>query len=92
MKRLWEARHPMTLCTPFWLRIGPMFVMAETFSGLASIPHSDTINPRSMPRGTPQMHFSRFSLILLALRHHNVSPWSATRPLAFLDLTTMLST
>jgi len=69
-----------------------MFAMAETFSGLASIPHSDTINPRSMPRGIPKMYFSGLSLIPFALRHWNVSSRSATRPLAFLDLTIMSST
>jgi len=67
MKRLGEARHPITLCTPFMLWIGLMFVMAETFSGLALIPHSDTMNPRSMPRGTPKTHFSGLSLIPFAL-------------------------
>jgi len=92
MKQLRDARHPMTLYTPFRLRIGPMFAMAETFSGLASIPHSETMNPRSMPRETPKTYFSGFSLIPLALRHRNVSSKSATRPLAFLELTTMSST
>jgi len=92
MKRLREARHPMTLCTPFRLRTGPMFAMAETFSRLASIPHSDIINPRSMPQGTPKTHFLGLSLIHFALRHRNVSSRSATRPLALLDLTIMSST
>jgi hypothetical protein len=36
--------------------IGSMFVIAETFSGLASIPCSDTMNPRSMHRGTDTLH------------------------------------
>ena len=31
-----------------------MLVTAETFSGLASMPRSETMNPRSMPRGTPE--------------------------------------
>jgi hypothetical protein len=54
MKRLRAARHPMTLCTPFKSLIGPMLVMAAIFSGLASMPRSETMNPRSMPRGTPK--------------------------------------
>src|SRR6185437_12506807 len=29
MNRLRDARHPMTLCTPFRSRIGPIRVMAE---------------------------------------------------------------
>ena len=72
------------------MRIGPIFMMAEAFSGLASIPHSDTMNPRSMPRGTSKTYFSGFSLIPLALRHQKVLSRSATRPLAFIDLTMML--
>jgi hypothetical protein len=51
MKRLRAARHPMTLCTPFKSLMGPMLVMAAIFSGLALIPLSETMNPRSMPRG-----------------------------------------
>jgi hypothetical protein len=31
--------------------MGPMLVMAAIFSGLASMPRSETMNPRSMPRG-----------------------------------------
>jgi len=85
MSRLRDARHPMTLCTPLRLRIGLIFVMAETFSRLALIPHSETMNLRSKPQGTPKTHFSGFSLIPLALRHRKVSSRSTTRPLAFLD-------
>ena len=44
----------MTLCTPLRSLIGPMLVMAETFSRLASMPRSETMNPKSMPRGTPK--------------------------------------
>ena len=62
MKRLSAARHPMTLCTPFKSLMGPMLVMAAIFSGLASIPRSETMNPKSMPRGTPKTHFSGLSL------------------------------
>jgi hypothetical protein len=29
MKRLRDARHPMTLCTPFRPQIGPMLVMTR---------------------------------------------------------------
>jgi hypothetical protein len=61
MKRLRAARHPMTLYTPFKSLIGPMLVMAAIFSELASMPRSETMNPRSMPRGTPKTHFSGLS-------------------------------
>src|SRR5688572_23507425 len=57
MKRLRATRHPMTLCTPFKSLMGPMLVMAAIFSGLASMPRSEMMNPRSMPRRTPKTHF-----------------------------------
>ena len=82
----------MTLCTPLRSRIGPMLVTAETFSGLASIPRSETMNPKSMPRGTPKTHFSGLSLMPFSLRHVKAVSKSPTRSPAFLDLTTMSST
>ena len=51
----------MTLCTPFRSRIGPIRVMAKTLSGLDSMPRWETMKPKSMPRGTPNMHFSALS-------------------------------
>ena len=38
MKRLSAARQLVTFCTPLTSRIGPILLMAETFSGLASMP------------------------------------------------------
>jgi hypothetical protein len=92
MKRLRAARHPMTLCTPFKSSIGPMLVMTSIFSGLASMPRSETMNRRSMPRGTPKTHFSGLSFTPFALRHLNVVSRSERRSGAFLVLTTMSST
>jgi hypothetical protein len=88
MKRLRAARHPMTLCTPFKSFMGPMLVMAAIFSGLASMPHSETMKPRSMPRGTPKTHFLGLSFTPFALRHLNVISRSERRSEAFLVLTT----
>jgi hypothetical protein len=68
MKRLRDARHPMSFCNPFRFQIGAMLVMAEIFSGLASMPHSETMNPKSMPQGTPKTHFLGFSLMFFSLR------------------------
>ena len=51
MKRLRAARHSVTLCTPFKSLMGPMLVMATIFSGLASMPRSETMNPRSIASG-----------------------------------------
>jgi hypothetical protein len=92
MKRLRAARHPMTLCTPFKSLIGPMLVMAAIFSGLASMLRSETMNPRSMPRGTLKTHFPGLSFTPFALRHLNVVLRSERRSEAFLVLTTVSST
>jgi hypothetical protein len=92
MKQLRAARHPITLCTPFKSLMGPMLVMAAIFSGLASMPHSETMNPRSMPWGTPKTHFSGLSFMPFARRHLNVTSRSERRSKAFLVLTTMSST
>jgi hypothetical protein len=73
MKRLRAARHPMTLCTPFKPLMGPMLVMAAIFFGLASMPCSEMMNPRSMPRGTLKAHFSRLSFTPFARRHPKVT-------------------
>jgi hypothetical protein len=81
----------MTLCTPFKSFISPMLVMAAIFSGLASMPRSETMNPRSMPRGTPKTHFSGLSFTPLALRNLNVVSRSERRLEAFFVLTTMSS-
>ena len=81
----------MTLYTPLRSQIGPMLVTAETFSGLASMPRSKTMNPKSMPRGTPKTHFLGLSLMPFSLRHLKAVSKSLTRSLAYLDLTTMSS-
>jgi hypothetical protein len=46
-----------------------MLMMAAIFSGLASMPCSETMNPRSMPRGTLKTHFSGLSFTPFARRH-----------------------
>jgi hypothetical protein len=62
-KRLREVKLHMTCWTPLRSRMGPIFVMAETFSGLALIPHSDTKKPSGMPLGMLKTHFSGYNLI-----------------------------
>jgi hypothetical protein len=71
---------------------GPMLVTAAIFSGLASMPRSETMNPKSMPQGSPKTHFSGLSFTPFALRHRNVTSKSERRSEAFLVLTTMSST
>ena len=92
MNRLRDARHPMTLCTPFRSRIDPIRVIAKTLSGLGSMPRWETMKPKSMPRGTPNTHFLGLSFTPLARRQSNVILRSATRSSAFLDFTMMSST
>jgi hypothetical protein len=92
MKRLRAARQPVTFCTPFRSQMGPILVITEIFSRLASMPRSETMNPKSMPQGMPKTHFSRLSLIFFSYRHLNAISRSSTRLLTFLDLTTMSST
>ena len=57
MKQLSAARQPVTFCTPLTSQIGPILVMAKTFSGFAPMLHWVTMYPRSMPCGTPKTHF-----------------------------------
>jgi hypothetical protein len=71
---------------------GPMLVTAAIFSELASMPRSETMNPKSMPRGTPKTHFPGLSFTPFALRHQNVTSRSERRSEAFLVSTTMSST
>jgi hypothetical protein len=63
----------MTLYTPFKSLMGPMLVMAAIFSGLASMPRSETMNPKSMPWGDSEdtlleIEFHAFRLQTLECR------------------------
>src|SRR3954470_14989601 len=65
--------------------------MALILSGLASIPRWDTKNPRSLPEGTPNTHFSGLSLRLILRKFAKVSSKSWTRVALSLLLTTISS-
>jgi hypothetical protein len=67
------SQAPMTRWTPLRSHIGPIFVMAKTFSRLASIPCSKTRKPSSTPLIMLKTHFSGLNLILLAFSLSNVS-------------------
>ena len=67
----------MTLCTPFKSLIGPMLVMVAIFSGLASMPRSETMNPQEHASGDSEdtllgIEFYAFCLQTLECRF-NVS-------------------
>jgi hypothetical protein len=60
------AMHPVSFCT-YLMHVGAfMLVMAEIFSGLASMSWWLMIKPSSLPDGTPKTHlfglsFQRYS-------------------------------
>jgi hypothetical protein len=64
MNLLKAAIHPVNFCTSWRLSGGAILVMADTFSGLGSIPHRETIYPSNFPEGTPNVHFSGVQLHL----------------------------
>jgi hypothetical protein len=71
-----EAMHLVNFCTSWRLLGGFILVIADTFSGLESIPRQETIYPSNFPEGTPKVHFSVFSFILYFLRLLKVFAWS----------------
>ena len=91
MNRLKAAKQPVsfwTSCTRtgrFIQRIAP------TFSGFASIPHSETRKLSDLPPRTPNVHFDGLSLISYLLRLAKVSARSVSRSEPLRDLTTMAS-
>jgi hypothetical protein len=50
------AMHPVNFCTSLMSVGAFMLVMAEIFSGLASMPRWLMIKPSSFPEGTPKTH------------------------------------
>ena len=66
-------------------------MMAEIFSGLASMPCSEMIKPSSIPLGTTKTHFSRLNLMSFAQSFVKVYSRSAMTWLAHLEMTTMSS-
>ena len=57
IKRFREARHPVNFCTSRNLVGISILSMALIFTGLHSMPRSETKKPRSWPAGTPNTHF-----------------------------------
>jgi hypothetical protein len=51
------AIHPVNFCTSWRLLGGFILVIANTFSGLGSIPRWETIYLSSFHEGTPNAHF-----------------------------------
>jgi hypothetical protein len=75
----------------FTLRMGPILGMAVIFSGLASMPLSDTMYPSSFPFGTLKVQFLGLNLMLNLWRLANVASSVVIRSPARGAFTTMLS-
>jgi hypothetical protein len=58
------AMHPVNFYMSWRLSRGFILVIANTFSGLGSIPRWETIYPSNFPEGTLNVYFSGFSFIL----------------------------
>jgi hypothetical protein len=69
-----------------------MLVMAEIFSGLASMPRWLMMKPSSLPDGTPKMHLFGLSFQRYSRKDAKVSSRSAMSVSEFLVLTTTSST
>jgi hypothetical protein len=69
-----------------------MLVMAEIFSGLASLPRWLMMKPSSFPDGTPKIHLFGLSFQWYSRKHAKVSSRSAMSVSEILVLTTTSST
>jgi hypothetical protein len=87
-----DALHSVNFWTSWRLSDGFIFVMADTFSGLGLILRWETIYPSSFPKGTPNIHLSRFNFILNFLGLLKVSARSEMSPTSSRVLMTTSST
>jgi hypothetical protein len=74
------AMHPINFCTSWRLSSGFILVIANTFSGLGSIPQWETIYLSNFSEGTLNVHFSGFSFIMNFLRLSKISTRSEMSP------------
>jgi hypothetical protein len=80
MNLLKATIHPVNFWTSWRLSGGLILVIADTFSGLGSIPHQETIYPSSFNEGTLNVHFLGFGFILNFLRLLKVSARTEMSP------------
>jgi hypothetical protein len=73
IKLLKAAMHLINFCMSWRVPTGFFLVIADTFSGLGSIPRRETIYLSNFPEGTLNVHFSGLSFILNFLRLLKVS-------------------
>jgi hypothetical protein len=87
-----NAMHPISFCTSL-MHVGAfILVMAEIFSGLASMPRWLMMKPSSLPDGTTKTHLLGLSFKRYSRKDAKVSSRSAMSMSEFLVLTTMSST
>ena len=79
INRLRAAMQPVSFCTSLMLAGACMFVMADIFSGLASMPRWLMMNPSSLPEGTPKTHLVWLSFHRKARKLEKVSSKSVIR-------------
>jgi hypothetical protein len=92
MNLLRAAIQPVSFCISWRLSGGFIFMIADIFYRLGSIPRWETIYPSNFPEGTPNVHFSGFNFMQNFLRLSKVSSMSEMRPYDSQDLTTTSST
>jgi hypothetical protein len=86
------AMHLVSFWT-FLMDVGAfMLMMAEIFSGLASMPRWLMMKLSSLPEGRPKTHLFGLSFQRYSRRDEKVSSRSSMRVLDFLVLTTTSST
>jgi hypothetical protein len=81
----------MSLWTSLTFLTWPISVMAEILLGFATMPRLVLMYPRSLPRGTPKVHFSGLNLTLKCLRLAKVYSRLAMILLLYRVFTMMMS-
>jgi hypothetical protein len=92
MKRLMAAMLPVSFCTSFTQRGGPISVMARIYLVLASIPRLLTRNPSSCPDGIPKTYLFGFNFHFYLFRVLKVCFKSSISMYGFFVFTTTSST
>jgi hypothetical protein len=86
------AMQPVNFCTSLIVAGAPISIMAEIFTGLASIPRLLTMNPSNFSEGTPKPHLVGLSFHQNLRKLLNVSSKSVIKSPESLVLMTISST
>jgi hypothetical protein len=80
MNLLKAVMHPINIYTSWRLSGDFILVIADTFSGLRSIPRRETIYLSSFSEGTPNVHLLGFNFIFIFLKLSKISAKSEMSP------------